>query len=218
MSTPTPVPTQYPVMPVASNGGYPNPGYANTAYPENQFPIIDTFGASAPSFVRERDYAPSRPQSPQMAGQAYLPFAPSQFGTIDAQLGDGDGNGYAEIVGPDSVTPSWVEYEGVNPKDVDHWNLHPGDVNLDVGYWEAMTGTPRQAPLAASVGPVTGRPLGNYSGYVAQLRQIQVGAPGPVKGRINADAAQAVRSANSQAQYAYDLVNEAISGAVFGAL
>lgn len=209
--------TSYPIMPVASNGGYPNPGYAQTAYPEDQFPIIDNFGDTSRGFVREKDYRTPLPQTPQMAGQQYLPFNPTSFGYIDTQLGTGDDGPYPEFVGGDSVTPTFTEFEGVNPKDVDHWTIHPGDVNLQKGYWEAMDGTPRQNSMFTPAGPVTGRPLGNFSGYIAQLRQISLGTPGPVKGRIQADATQSVRSANQQAQYAYDLVNDAINGAIFGA-
>lgn len=204
----------YAPVPVGLNGGYPDSDYTQPDYPDDGFPTLPN--GSAPSFIREKETNEGTPPTPLFPGNSVHGFPRNVWGNINQML-ETD-NGFSEnIMGHAQDVYKQVP-DGINAKDVDHWAMHPGDVNLDVGYWDAMTGTPRdQAPRGGDLvaaGPNTGFAV-QYSGYVAQGRIPTAGQPGPVSGRIGADYLQSVQASNAEVLYATQLSDAAINNAVF---
>lgn len=205
----------YAPLPASANGGYPDGNYAQPDYPQDGF-VMPPVG-SALSFIREKEINEGTPPTPLFPGNTVHGFNRRGIGNINAQL-EQDPE-YAEHLQGHRQNVYKQVTDAPNAKDVDHWRMHPGDVNLDVGYWEAGDGTPRdEIPRGGDLvaaGPVTGFAV-QYSGFVAQGRIPVAGQPGPVSGRIGADYLQSVQAANAEVLYATQLSEQAINNAVFG--
>ncbi len=199
----------YASLPVGANGGYPNQDYVPADY-VGEYPAELT--GSAQTFKRERIVNEGTPPQPLFPGQTVHGFYP-RFGNINRQLETDPeytaaANGIQQSVTHDTT-------EGINAKHVDSWNMHPGDVNLQTGYWEAGDGTPRQNDDLVAAGPVRGFNV-QWSGFVAQGRIPTAGQPGPVTGRTGADYLQSVQAANAEVAYATQVSDAALNNAVFG--
>lgn len=208
--------SEYAPVPVGLNGGYPDQGYTQPDYPQDGF-VLPPVG-SALSFIREKESNEGTPPLPLFPGNKVHGFNRRGIGNINHQL---------------ETDPEYAEHlqghlqnvylnggtDDINAKTVDHWQMHPGDVNLEVGFWEASDGTSRTEQASGgdlvAAGPVTGFAV-QYSGYVAQGRIPTAGQPGPISGRIGADYLQSVQAANAEVLYATQLSEQAINNAVFG--
>lgn len=201
----------YPALPVGANGGYPDWDTINySSDPAYPAPLE----GSADTFKRELDTTPiaGNPE-PLFPGQAYLSYNP-HFGRIDRQLVSDPA--YPAYIG--DLTLDRITTAGVSAHAVDSWNLHPGDVNLQEGYWDATSGAPRQNSDLVAAGPVNGRPLSAFSGFIAMLRLPSAGQPGPVAGRIGADATASIQAANAEVQWATQVSDAALNNSIFGAI
>lgn len=168
---------------------------------------------TAHTFKRPNQIVPGNAPLPLFPGQEYQGFHP-YFGNINGQLERSAE--YPEYVGK-VQNVAHDRPEGVNFHATDHWAIHPGDVNLEVGYYAAGDGDPRSNSDLVAAGPVTGRPASQFSGYIAMLRTPTGSSPGPVAGRTGADFIQSVQASNAPVLYSTQVADQDLYAAVFGA-